>query len=69
MKFQFSYLEYPYFANIAISKNNQLIVLLVRKNNNSKALTSGKSSISLGQNEKAKSGYDDVLDAYYEQCE
>jgi hypothetical protein len=31
MKFQLNYLEYPYLANVAINKNNELIVILVRK--------------------------------------
>jgi len=31
IKFQLNYLEYPYLANVAINKNNELIVLLVRK--------------------------------------
>lgn len=31
LKFQLNYLEYPYMANVAINKSNELIVVLVRK--------------------------------------
>lgn len=31
IKFQLNYLEYPYLANVAINKNNELIVILVRR--------------------------------------
>lgn len=31
IKFQLNYLEYPYLANVAINKNNELIVVLVRR--------------------------------------
>ena len=31
IKFQLNYLEYPYLGNVAISKNNELVVVLVRR--------------------------------------